>query len=161
MLALIDLQKFEGKRLGYLEISESIIEAIKSGRLPVNSTLPTSRALAESLGVSRDTAVRSYEHLKSLGWIESHGRIGMFVSSTAKVPSKQRQEKLLDCSRLSDYALGLLPLTEEELDANQRIEAYEPIRFGVVPKAYRPTARWKCLASICFASSDSLNLPLI
>ncbi|HEY9732295.1 MAG TPA: PLP-dependent aminotransferase family protein [Drouetiella sp.] len=143
MLALIDLQKFEGKRLGYLEISESIIEAIKSGRLPVNSTLPTSRALAESLGVSRDTAVRSYDHLKSLGWIESHGRIGMFVSSNAKVPVKHRPEKLLDCSRLSNYALGLLPQSEEELNADARIDAIDPVRFGVVPKSYRPTARWK------------------
>ncbi|MBS2001230.1 MAG: PLP-dependent aminotransferase family protein [Cyanobacteria bacterium SZAS LIN-5] len=141
MLALIDLEAFEGKHLGYLEIAESIIEAIKSGRLSVNSTLPTSRSLAESLGVSRDTVVRCYDHLKSLGWIESHGRKGMFVSSTAKVPVKERLEKSLNKNRLSDYARGLLDESGE--DIGTQVDSYEPIRFGVVPKAYRPTARWK------------------
>lgn len=141
MQALIDLQKIEGKQLGYLEIAESIIEAIKSGRLAVNAALPTSRAFAESLGVSRDTVVRCYDYLKSLGWIESHGRIGMFVSSNAKVPVKERQEKSLDQKRLSTYAVRLLE--DSSASIATKIDHYEPIGFGTVPKAYRPTARWK------------------
>lgn len=134
-------QKSDGKRLGYMDISESIIEAITSGRLPVNSTLPTSRSLAETLGVSRDTIVRCYEHLKSLGWIESHGKIGMFVSSTAKVPINQPQINTLERGRLSDYAMRLLTGTGN--DVEKFADGYEPIRFGVVPKSHRPISRWK------------------
>lgn len=141
MIAILDLQKFQGKRIGYLEISDGVIEAITSGRLPANSTLPTSRSFAETLGVSRDTVVRSYEHLKSLGWIESHGKIGMFVSSSAKVPSTQPQLKTLDLSLLSDYAVSLLP--GKVVDLATTSDGYEPIRFGVVPKPYRPISRWK------------------
>lgn len=141
VLALIDLQKYEGKRLGYVEIADAIIDAIKAGRLTVNSTLPTSRSLADSLGVSRDTVVRCYEHLKSLGWIESHGRIGMFVSSSAKVPQKTHSVKNLDAGRISAYANGLL--IDTGADVGAKIESFEPLRFGVVPKAYRPTSRWK------------------
>lgn len=142
MLALIDLQKLEGKHLGYIEIADALIEAIKAGRLPPNSTLPTSRALAQNLGVSRDTVVRTYEHLKSLGWIQSHGRIGMFVSNTAKIAVAGREEISLDRNRLSRYASDLV--AKSSVSANNNVEDnYEPMRFGVVPKVCKPTARWK------------------
>ncbi len=141
MHAFSDLQNFKGKRLGYLEISESIIQAVTSGRLPVNSTLPASRTLAETLGVSRDTVVRCYEHLKSLGWIESHGKLGMFVSGTAKVPTPSQKSHPLDGNRLSKYGIGLL--ADTGIDMGTKFDGYEPIRFGVAPRAYRPMSRWK------------------
>jgi len=141
MYAFGKLQNFDGKRPGYLDISDSIIQAISSGRLPANSTLPTSRSFAETLGVSRDTIVRSYEHLKSLGWIESHGKLGMFVSSTAKVPILGHASGTLDRNRLSTYAIGLL--ADTGIDMGSKLAGYEPVRFGVVPQIYRPIARWK------------------
>jgi len=140
-LTLVDLQNFQGKKLGYLDISKSIIEAVTSGRLPVNSTLPPSRNLAETLGVSRDTVVRCYEHLKNLGWIESHGKIGMFVTGNAKISPPPHPAKTLNHGSLSNYGISLL--AEQAADLGSKPSGYEPIRFGVVPKPYRPTARWK------------------
>jgi GntR family transcriptional regulator/MocR family aminotransferase len=140
-LSTVDLQGLEGKRLGYLELSNSIIEAITSGRLPVNSSLPPSRDFAQTLGVSRDTIVRCYEHLKSLGWIESHGKIGMFVTDTAKLSSPTEQPITLSHKSLSNYGIGLL--ADQVADTGIRPSGHDPIRFGVVPKSNIPTARWK------------------
>lgn len=141
MSALIDLDKFDGQKIGYLQIAESLIDAIKSGRLPANANLPTSRALATSLQVSRDTIVRCYEHLKNLGWIESHGKIGMYVSDTASVLNSVETPQPLNLRRLSQYGAGLL--LDTGVDMGSKLTGYEPIYYGVVPKAYRPATRWK------------------
>lgn len=141
MSALIDLDKLEGQRIGYLQIAESLIDAIKSGRLPANSNLPTSRALAASLKVSRDTIVRCYEHLKDLGWIESHGKVGMYVSGTARVFKSVETTQPLNQIRLSHYGASLLLNTG--VDMGTKLTGYEPVYYGVVPKVYRPATRWK------------------
>ena len=141
MSSLIDLQKFAGKKLGYLEIAEELIEAITSGRLPANSNLPTSRALAGSLNVSRDTIVRCYEHLKSLGWLESHGKIGMYVTGTVKVFTPVEKPQALNRDRLSNYGASLLLNTG--FDMGTRLAGYEPLLYGVVPQVNRPTGRWR------------------
>src|SRR5471032_1541700 len=73
-----------GQKFGYSELSRAIIEAAECGRLPANSPLPPSRVLAESLGVSRDTVLRCYRHLRSLGWTESRGTKGTFITASAK-----------------------------------------------------------------------------
>lgn len=44
-------------------------QAILSGRLPAGSPLPSSRALAEELGVSRNTVVNAYDHLAAEGYV--------------------------------------------------------------------------------------------
>ncbi|WP_457420597.1 MocR-like pyridoxine biosynthesis transcription factor PdxR [Roseateles sp. P5_E7] len=75
----IDLQlAARGSRLASLHAA--LREAIASGRLAPGLRLPSSRELAASVGVSRNTAVAAYELLASEGWLESRGAGGSFVA---------------------------------------------------------------------------------
>src|SRR5215216_2591815 len=53
---------------------------ILAGRFQPGERLPSSRALARSLRVSRTTAVLAYEQLQAEGYVESRPASGTFVS---------------------------------------------------------------------------------
>jgi GntR family transcriptional regulator/MocR family aminotransferase len=64
----------------FLQISHSVVEGIKSGRLPPGTPIPGTRKLAATLSVHRKTVIRAYDELVAEGWITSSPRWGMFVS---------------------------------------------------------------------------------
>ncbi|HEY9712729.1 MAG TPA: PLP-dependent aminotransferase family protein [Chroococcales cyanobacterium] len=61
------------------QVYEEIRGAILSGRLASGKKVPSTRALAESLGVSRATITLSYECLLSEGYLEAFTGAGTFV----------------------------------------------------------------------------------
>ncbi|SHF10141.1 GntR family transcriptional regulator / MocR family aminotransferase [Fodinibius roseus] len=63
----------------YLQISNTMIHQIRSGRLRKGTKLPGSRKLAESLQVHRNTLLAAYDELQAQGWIETEPRKGTFV----------------------------------------------------------------------------------
>jgi GntR family transcriptional regulator/MocR family aminotransferase len=65
----------------YLQLYETIRQAILNGRLPPDTALPGARALARWLRVSRGTVVNAYEMLLYEGYLYSRPRSGMFVAS--------------------------------------------------------------------------------
>lgn len=54
--------------------------AIEAGRLTMGTRLPSTRALARVLGVSRNTVFAAYEELVSYGLVRGRSRAGMFVA---------------------------------------------------------------------------------
>lgn len=65
----------------YRQICQNLREAITDGILPSGTRLPSSRALADDLGVSRNTVVNAFDQLRSEGYVESRVGAGTFVSS--------------------------------------------------------------------------------
>ncbi len=64
----------------FLRLGRAVVEDIREGRLSPGARLPSSRALANDLGVHRNTVIAAYDELVAQGWIEAlHGR-GTFVS---------------------------------------------------------------------------------
>src|SRR5688572_18293050 len=63
-----------------LQIYESVRRAILDGVLTPGARLPSSRELADDLGVSRLTAVLAFEHLAAEGYITSRVGAGTFVN---------------------------------------------------------------------------------
>lgn len=61
------------------QIRQKLVDCITSGTFPPGKRLPSSRKLAEQLGVSRNTVVLAYEQLQSKGFLESRERSGIFV----------------------------------------------------------------------------------
>ncbi|WP_426505070.1 PLP-dependent aminotransferase family protein [Dactylosporangium sp. McL0621] len=53
------------------QLEASIRAAVRAGRLPVGGSLPPSRVLAASLGVSRGVVVAAYEQLSAEGYLTS------------------------------------------------------------------------------------------
>ena len=79
----------------YMQIVHALIHEIERGRLTSGMFLPSSRALADILGVNRKTVVLAYEDLIAQGWLESRGRRGTTVSKSLPERKKVAGESSL------------------------------------------------------------------
>src|SRR5687768_11275014 len=84
------------------EIADSLRTLIERGTLRPGDALPPVRALAESLGVNRNTVVAGYRQLTSTGVIVTRGRGGTRVADLSPVA----QEGFAGDSVLRDVATG-------------------------------------------------------
>mgnify|MGYP000058897765 CR=1 FL=1 len=65
----------------YQQLMTQIQQGIVSGALSMGDKLPSSRALATTLGVSRSTTSKAYEHLVAEGILLSEEKRGVFVAA--------------------------------------------------------------------------------
>jgi GntR family transcriptional regulator / MocR family aminotransferase len=71
----------------HVQLTEQLRQLILSGRLAPGTRLPSSRQLAEELGVSRSTVVAAFEQLASEGYSEGRHGSGVYVAS--QLPESQ------------------------------------------------------------------------
>lgn len=128
----------------YRRISDALREKISAGRLQPGAALPSSRRLAELLGVSRETVVRSYEYLQSQGYLKTSTGMGTFV--TLQVPGggpklrpADEEANLNRLGKLSAYAKRLLatefvPYTSADLPQ---------LHYGAAPPDMLPLRQWR------------------
>lgn len=62
------------------QIREMLASAILDGQLPAGAPIPSSREMAEQLGVARNTVVLAYQQLADEGYLVSRQRSGHFVN---------------------------------------------------------------------------------
>jgi GntR family transcriptional regulator/MocR family aminotransferase len=72
----------------HIQVCNIFIALITNGTLQPSDILPSSRILAELIGINRNTVKLAYEELISQGWAESIERKGVFVLS--KLPIRSR-----------------------------------------------------------------------
>jgi GntR family transcriptional regulator / MocR family aminotransferase len=70
------------------QVIEQIRQAIARGRIARGARLPSSRNLADQLGISRNTVVRAYESLILEGHVEARPASGIFVTGQVLVPAE-------------------------------------------------------------------------
>jgi GntR family transcriptional regulator/MocR family aminotransferase len=70
-------------------IRQMLVAAILDGRLSPGTAVPSSRELAEELGIARNTVVLAYQHLVDAGFLESSERRGYFVSREIERPQRR------------------------------------------------------------------------
>src|SRR5262245_7493103 len=63
------------------QIREMLVGAILDGQLPSGVPVPSSREMAEQLGVARNTVVLAYQQLADEGYLVSRQRSGHFVNA--------------------------------------------------------------------------------
>lgn len=63
----------------YLQLAQSIIKAVREGRIKQNAALPSINELSNEFDVSRDTAEKSYKYLKKIGVLGSVPGKGYYV----------------------------------------------------------------------------------
>ncbi len=80
------------KRL-YEQIYEYIVAEIRAGKLLYGERLPSTRSLADSLGISRSTATFAYEQLQAEGYIEARPYSGYFVCKVEDILKIEPQEQ--------------------------------------------------------------------
>jgi GntR family transcriptional regulator/MocR family aminotransferase len=64
----------------YLQLVKAIEEGIRHGRFRPGDALPGTRALADLIGVNRNTTLAAYKELEAEGWIEVSPDRGTFVA---------------------------------------------------------------------------------
>ena len=62
-------------------------EAVRSGRLPAGTALPSSRALAKDLGIARNTVADAYGQLIAEGWLAARHGSGTWVAERTAPPA--------------------------------------------------------------------------
>lgn len=66
-----------------MQLIEQVIAAIHDGRLQPGERLPSTRQLADTLGVSRTTTARALDQLLAEGYVTSEPRRGLFIAHSA------------------------------------------------------------------------------
>lgn len=69
----------------FLQITEGVIKAIRSGYLNAGERLPGSRQMAQILAINRKTALLAYDELLAQGWVISRASKGTFVADCLPV----------------------------------------------------------------------------
>jgi GntR family transcriptional regulator / MocR family aminotransferase len=86
----LELSAGPGVRAG---LEDALREAVRSGRLPPGTRLPSSRALAADLGLARGTVSQTYEQLVAEGYLTSRPGSGTCVAVLpGPVPEPARAE---------------------------------------------------------------------
>ena len=75
------------------QLSGRIRDLVVAGTLARGDRLPSSRALAADLGVSRSVTEQAYEQLLAEGWLESRRGAGTFVAAAGAAPEALPQRR--------------------------------------------------------------------
>ena len=70
-----------------VQLGRQLRDAMNDGRVRAGERLPSSRALASALGVSRTVVTAAYEQLYAEGWLEGRHGSGTYVADIAPVES--------------------------------------------------------------------------
>ena len=105
---LAHLVDFSGGEAGprYRKLRDALIQAIEAGEFGGGDMLPSSRALADELGLSRNTVNRAYRELVAEGFVDAIERVGYVINRglarrpDAVVEPAEHQGRPLDWDRL-------------------------------------------------------------
>ncbi len=122
----------------YLDLREQI----SAGIYAPGDRLPSSRALAVELGVSRTTITAAFDQLVSEGYISSHQGAASLVSYIAGEKTQHRGPSLQWTQRpMSAYAARLMELPIQYAASRPGLEF--DFRYGDIAAADFPTLLWR------------------
>ncbi len=131
------------------QIREAMVSAVLDGQLAGNEPVPSSRKLAKSLGVSRNTVVLAYQGLLEDGYIDARERSGYFVSERAVEAVKNRPQSkpvVSEPSREPDWAarFNVRPARQENIHKPINWQDFKyPFIYGQVDHTLFPLSDWR------------------
>lgn len=148
---LLDRSRCEGLTL---QIVEQLRAAIRSGRLTEGQKLPSSRRLADQLGVSRNTVVKAIDVLESEGYVEARTASGIFVSGDWKTTVSMPTVRQPSPGQSGNPALQ--PRRGLEIGGRASL----PFDFfpGGANQALFPVKAWRRIARDCLARAAPQGL---
>ncbi len=94
----------------HVQVERALRDAIRSGRLRLGMPLPSTRVLAQDLGVSRGVIVEAYEQLIAEGYLATRAGSKTFVAAGVSAVADQRVEPSLSQPKF-DFRPGLPDLS--------------------------------------------------
>ncbi len=130
------------------QIREALVSAILDRKLDQSEPIPSTRKMAKSLGVSRNTVVIAYQGMLDDGYLSSRERSGYFVADKAledsslqkRTPKTQGNSAALNItSRFTSR-----PTTQENYSKPQNWQDLPyPFIYGQVDHTLFPLAEWR------------------
>ncbi len=114
----------------YLQLYRELRAAIVTGRCKANTRLPSSRSLAEDLGLSRKTVVEAFEQLIAEGYLEARVGSGTFVTSA--LPDEMLRPQAKRGKMGTRAGRGRVPSNR-----GQKIACISPFFPAVKPRPFR------------------------
>ncbi|MBT5432262.1 MAG: PLP-dependent aminotransferase family protein [Alphaproteobacteria bacterium] len=129
------------------QIRERLVEAMLTGQLPAGSPIPSTRAMAKRLNVSRNTVMIAYQALASDGYLEARERSGFYVSPELRDgmvdtdnEGTTRQSDTIDWSA----RLRRQPSVQTNIAKPRNWHDYPyPFIYGQADDALFPVADWR------------------
>ncbi|MGN6870738.1 MAG: PLP-dependent aminotransferase family protein [Solirubrobacteraceae bacterium] len=103
---LVELNR-RGEPPMYEQVERTLREAIRDGRLPAGSRLPSSRALATELGISRGVITTAYEQLAAEGYLDSRQGAPVRVADGVRTQAPRAPAPPLEPRLAYDFTPGL------------------------------------------------------
>jgi GntR family transcriptional regulator / MocR family aminotransferase len=103
---LIELERSRSRGFR-AQVEDELRDAIRSGRLAPGALLPSTRALAADLGVTRGVIVAAYDQLVAEGYLASRPGSGTVVNAAAKNRTATRRRPSDDTEIVVDFRPGL------------------------------------------------------
>jgi GntR family transcriptional regulator / MocR family aminotransferase len=139
------------------QIREKLVELIVSGAVPPGTRLPSTRGLAEQLGVSRNTVVLAYQQLLDEGFLLARERSGIYPNPVmqpqrmAGTEPAQGERGAIDWTRRIQVAPGTRgPLA---LPDPARLAGDSFLDGSVDPSLY-PMSEWREVSRLALASRE-------
>jgi GntR family transcriptional regulator len=106
-----------GQQPRYMQLAQTLINEIQSGRFPVGSTIPTEFELCEQFGASRSTVREAVKQLVQLGMVVRQAGVGTTVKAVRSEGGyRQVMQQLSDLHRYTaDTVLQILSKETSEL----------------------------------------------
>jgi GntR family transcriptional regulator/MocR family aminotransferase len=145
---LIHLRRGEYASL-QTQIREALVSAILDRNLDQSEPIPSTRKMAKSLGVSRNTVVLAYQGLLDDGYLVARERSGYFVSDKAitevapppkRMPAKVSQGPALDWSARFKHKPSQGEFLTKPMDWQKFTY---PFIYGQVDHTLFPLAEWR------------------
>ncbi|PSE46058.1 DNA-binding protein [Acinetobacter nosocomialis] len=116
--SIAKINKSQGKISA--QLTQALREAVQSGDLQPGDPLPSSRELAQTLGVARGTIIEAYDQLLAEGVFDSQARTGTYVSHalTKKTVLESSQKETISSS---------IPLTKSALCYAEVLKEFKPL----------------------------------
>lgn len=138
------------------QIREMLVAAILDGHLPAGVPIPSSREMAEQLGVARNTVVLAYQQLADEGFLVSRQRSGHFVNTdmvAARLRMRSRPGEGAAAPATVDWSKRFQqrPSRQRSIIKPADWQRYPyPFLYGQFDAALFPTADWRecCIKSL-------------
>jgi DNA-binding FadR family transcriptional regulator len=105
----LTISRGSGERLA-LQIVRQIQALIETGAVRPGALLPSSRALARTLGVSRNTILAAYEELSARGVVRGRRGAAMYVAQPTGIPTVD----LHDVLRQAQYPVRAIACRDQD-----------------------------------------------
>lgn len=131
------------------QIREALVSAILDGQLAREEPIPSTRKMAKSLGVSRNTVVLAYQGLLDDGYLVARERSGYYVSDKAieaVAPPKLAVNQPAGRGSGIDWSRRLTMQPADQINVSKPLDwqSYPyPFIYGQVDHTLFPLAEWR------------------